>query len=273
MLVRLLALLLGVLVLSGGDAVPFNNDVVGGTTLVRPSIHSPNYVAGVSGWSINYDGSAEFNNVVVRGAFEVDGVPQRRVKIYTDALGFPVIEFRDAAGGLYTMVAFDGVSALSIFAGTTNTEISELAFETSGRIRFSGATYGVVYVGKLGDSIGYLTTDLPGGITESWHGLAYSNGWSDFGAPYNSGAYRLTAIGMVQLRGLIKGGTGADGTIIATLPNPYRPLGQVIISVGGGTPNKSNGILITTGGDVKIYGVAAAPGDGVSLESCSFPVI
>lgn len=45
----------------------FRNSVVGGTTLVRPAIKSPNYVAGVSGWSINADGTAEFNDVVVRG--------------------------------------------------------------------------------------------------------------------------------------------------------------------------------------------------------------
>ena len=45
----------------------FRNSVVGGTTLVRPAIKSPNYVAGISGWSINADGTAEFNDVVVRG--------------------------------------------------------------------------------------------------------------------------------------------------------------------------------------------------------------
>ena len=45
----------------------FQNDVVGGTTLVRNAINSPNYVPGVSGWTINRDGSAEFANVTTRG--------------------------------------------------------------------------------------------------------------------------------------------------------------------------------------------------------------
>lgn len=46
----------------------FNNPVVGGENgeLVRRSIQSPDYVAGVSGWTINRDGSAEFNNVTIR---------------------------------------------------------------------------------------------------------------------------------------------------------------------------------------------------------------
>lgn len=48
----------------------FNNDLAGGVTLVRPALQSPNYAAGVSGWSIKIDGSAEFNNVTVRGTLQ-----------------------------------------------------------------------------------------------------------------------------------------------------------------------------------------------------------
>jgi hypothetical protein len=36
-------------------------------------IATSNYVAGSTGWKIDGDGSAEFNNVVVRGDFEADG--------------------------------------------------------------------------------------------------------------------------------------------------------------------------------------------------------
>jgi hypothetical protein len=45
----------------------FGNDVVGGITLIRPAIQSANYVPGVSGWSINRDGSAEFATGTFRG--------------------------------------------------------------------------------------------------------------------------------------------------------------------------------------------------------------
>lgn len=48
----------------------FNNPIVGGTTLIRPAIHSPDYVAGSQGWTINKDGTAEFNDVTVRGTLE-----------------------------------------------------------------------------------------------------------------------------------------------------------------------------------------------------------
>jgi hypothetical protein len=48
----------------------FSNPLVGGGgALVYPSIHSPSFVHNVSGWTINKDGSAEFNNLTVRGTF------------------------------------------------------------------------------------------------------------------------------------------------------------------------------------------------------------
>jgi hypothetical protein len=56
----------------------FVNAVVGGITLVRAAIQSPNYVAGVSGWTINRDGTAEFNNVTVRGDLLVGSTPPSR---------------------------------------------------------------------------------------------------------------------------------------------------------------------------------------------------
>jgi hypothetical protein len=50
--------------------VGFTNPILGGLgTLIRAAIRSPNYVAGLAGWSINKDGSAEFNNLVSRGDF------------------------------------------------------------------------------------------------------------------------------------------------------------------------------------------------------------
>ena len=45
------------------------NPVVGGIVLRRQAIQSPDYVPGVSGWTINQDGSAEFNNLTIRGTF------------------------------------------------------------------------------------------------------------------------------------------------------------------------------------------------------------
>jgi hypothetical protein len=48
----------------------FSNAIIGGAEkLIRKAIQSPNYSVGVAGWSINKDGSAEFNNLTIRGSF------------------------------------------------------------------------------------------------------------------------------------------------------------------------------------------------------------
>lgn len=46
----------------------YANSILGGASrLIRKAIQSPNFTAGISGWSINKDGSAEFNNGTFRG--------------------------------------------------------------------------------------------------------------------------------------------------------------------------------------------------------------
>lgn len=52
----------------------FGNPVVGGTTLIRPAIQSPNYIAGSAGWKIAKDGTAEFSNIVIRGGTTTQGL-------------------------------------------------------------------------------------------------------------------------------------------------------------------------------------------------------
>lgn len=52
--------------------MPFTNPIVGGRVLIREAIQSPDYAPGVAGWTINRDGSAEFNNGVFRGDLEVN---------------------------------------------------------------------------------------------------------------------------------------------------------------------------------------------------------
>lgn len=50
-------------------ALTAGDPVVGGVILRIPAIQSPNFVTGVSGWQIAIDGSAQFNNLTIRGTF------------------------------------------------------------------------------------------------------------------------------------------------------------------------------------------------------------
>lgn len=48
----------------------FSNPIVGGFGILkRTAIRTANYVMGSAGWTINADGSAEFNNLTIRGSF------------------------------------------------------------------------------------------------------------------------------------------------------------------------------------------------------------
>jgi hypothetical protein len=47
----------------------WGNPFIGGTVLRIPAEQSPNFQTGVSGWALFSDGSAEFNNLDIRGTF------------------------------------------------------------------------------------------------------------------------------------------------------------------------------------------------------------
>lgn len=77
----------------------FEDPIVAGEELVVDSIQSPDFAAGSTGWSINRDGSAEFNEAALRGQLQVGGsafpyqlfggpIP---TEIEFDPDGFPVL--------------------------------------------------------------------------------------------------------------------------------------------------------------------------------------
>lgn len=52
----------------------FRNSILAGVTLIREAIQSQNYEAGSEGWTIDADGHAEFNDIVIRGGTVVSGL-------------------------------------------------------------------------------------------------------------------------------------------------------------------------------------------------------
>ena len=59
----------------------FGNPILSGKTLVRDAIQSEGYTPGVAGWSINRDGTAEFQNVIARGNIQADSLITPNVSI------------------------------------------------------------------------------------------------------------------------------------------------------------------------------------------------
>ncbi len=66
----------------------FANPIAGGQgALIREQLRSPNYVAGISGWNIAKDGSAEFNDIVARGEIWVTDPDGSYIRIYDENPG------------------------------------------------------------------------------------------------------------------------------------------------------------------------------------------
>lgn len=77
--------------------MPFTDPIVAGTVLIREAIRSPNYVPGVSGWTINRDGSVEFMNGTFRGEVRVTDPDGSYIRIYDENPGAgTIIEFGPA---------------------------------------------------------------------------------------------------------------------------------------------------------------------------------
>lgn len=81
----------------------FANQIIGGLSkLIRPAIQSPNYAPSSAGWTINQDGSAEFNDATFRGT----------VVISSGGTALLVYNGAPAAGNM--------ILAISALAGTDN---------------------------------------------------------------------------------------------------------------------------------------------------------
>jgi hypothetical protein len=111
-----------------GNNSGFSNPVFGGNTLIRPAMRSPNYVAGVSGWSINRAGDAEFNDLTLRGEFVGTDyiINSAGIFLYSaaPALGNLVGSWTPAAGTDAFGNAYDvGLTLYSPGQGTINLSI------------------------------------------------------------------------------------------------------------------------------------------------------
>lgn len=103
----------------------FRNSILAGEELIRSGIRSPDFTTGVTGWRIARDGSAEFNDVTVRGSLRsVDSITPRETFIdhgiikLTDAAG---VEWSFWANWLQPEGLASTSSALVIFHELTNT--------------------------------------------------------------------------------------------------------------------------------------------------------
>lgn len=82
--------------------MPFPDPLARGNgALIKSSLHSPDYAAGVAGWTINKDGTAEFSDVLVRGSL-VSGIDPTQIIIGPAADLPPPLDTYLLVGTVYT---------------------------------------------------------------------------------------------------------------------------------------------------------------------------
>lgn len=114
----------------------------------------------------------------------------------------------------------------------------------------------------------YLSTNgiyYPSSYSD-WTDLTLQNGWVLYSSTYNTPQYTKSSDGLVTVKGLIKNGTTANGTVIAQLPVGYRPDKKLILS--GNSNSHHVRLDVAPNGNITIEGTGDSP--WLSLDQITF---
>ena len=282
-----------VLALTLAVVMVFTNSILAGETLVRDSIQSEGYVAGSVGWSINRDGTAEFNDVTSRGELLVGDLATKYIHITNDPQ--PIIKLGTPSNAEETLPAsidelatgFSSYLFLSSPERNSSGEQATLSLiaDDTPRTQFSVSadeSYLSSSFVRLGESVTDKRLDLLYNAgdakaelrnpDEVWKGTAVTaltGTWVDV-AGSRFGYYK-DATGRVQVRGKVSGG-GAGATIV-TLPAGYRPSSNLEFSMRAAAGVLAS-VSVSTGGVLTVTtNLASASANGVNLDVISYPTI
>lgn len=124
--------------------------IAGGGALRYPFLESPDFQTGVSGWIIRIDGSAEFNNLTIRGEFHGTNFVLNSSGLFlysgTPANGNLIASISNGSGTdaysntyLEGMVTYSGTSFAALDAGNLFLGIIANGYATAGLVGLSGA--------------------------------------------------------------------------------------------------------------------------------------
>src|SRR5215475_711890 len=242
----------------------FNNSIVGGVgNLIRTFIRSPNYVTGVSGWTINKDGSAEFNNLTIRGTFQgtLFVINNNGAFFYfpTEAAGNLIASIAssngtDPFGNAYKVgiASYGGGDVVKLFSNALSWDnlvnpplnpplvsgnpdgVNGNSIEISsaqGKIGGIAAAL-TLYDSDASSGVSAIPTGTPG-IFQAGGCFIYSDVWNTLGGGLgianltsDHGRYRWTPWGTVEIDVLVRATgavVGASGNFANSLAVAYRP--------------------------------------------------
>jgi len=280
--------------------------VVGSSTLRRPAIQSPNFVAGVSGWAINADGSAEFADLTISGGDttvtvgpgagstgSIDIEP-----VAGSTAGGAIINFRTGqaiesspaniessllGGGQVLGLQINGAGTTggggfppAILLESQGTGGQGSSIQLSVSTHGHTADFGVIVDGASETLIMFSNTTFSGAITcgDTWHALSglganWAAGTSG-GANYQAAQYRQDAEDNLIVIGAVHTTSNAPAGTIFTLPLGWRPVKnqRVPIVTWDGTTVVVKFVEVNSSGAITLSSNPAAANVDVYFQVC-----
>lgn len=241
--------------------MPYSNPLVGGTALIRRAINSPNYVIGTTGWSINADGTSEFNAGTFRGQIIIGTalhgatiggtVPAPLLTFYAPAnlTQFTIRLFPGDGAYHYELIGIDGGGTDFWAAGWVT--ISGEVIEHYNQSQFSG-----------------------GGLFNTFGGRIAANEQATWNFGAGSGAAKVTA-NIMQIWDTIVAIGVASGDIGSLICNVAASFLNGVGVSGGLSVN--SGLFQTTGngsigGNLVVNGTLDVPGGFTDIIAGSFSI-
>jgi len=235
-----------------------------GIVLVRPALRSPGYVAGSAGWTVNLDGSAEFNNVTVRGTLQSSN-------FVTGVSGWQLLNSGHAE---FNDVTIRGGTSLGgnafYYSGTpANGNLVLSIAATAGTDPFGNAyNDGLTVYGANGSVHTSIADTLTEWLSSSGSGIEVAVGGGSVGMDLTP----PTVSGVTWQNGSLSSGTGSrlgTSTPLTAITSPYNNASPSSASISlFGSPKTSNGdvtneIFMSTArvyitGDTVVNGVLSA---------------
>ncbi len=228
----------------------FSQPLTAGETILQ-DVHSEGFESGVTGWEIQRDGDAEFNDADIRGTLDVVGSdPDARIRLIVNG-GTPVMQITDSAGNIYE---FKASTTASMSIRPTTAPNSGLHFVRGEGIVLRSDATGAPSV-LFDDDDGFLKRGSFSPWTEeTWVNVTVNSGSASVG---NEPQVKLLPDGTCVMRGLITGHSTVANALIATLPAGYRParVGRWVGATESTADN--NHVSIGTNGEIRIQKAAA----------------
>lgn len=190
--------------------------------LVIPSVQSPNFVTGVSGWQIGKNGHAEFNDITIRGGITIGGndyyysTPTPQANTLVASIGAGGL---DSAGNLALAGIVTYFHGSVYFALQHNAGVFD-AYTASTEAGPWTLVSGLNFATQVGGSYA-IVPDVPI-LVDQWNNMSLLNSWSLGGGGYAQ--YKLEPNNRVSVRGAnVIPGTVTGGTSIWTPGAGYVP--------------------------------------------------